>query len=49
MFLVECSKLNEKLINMCEDLIRKIVRKVEEMITYEQASSVTSQVRNIST
>jgi len=48
MFLVECGELNEKLIVMCEDLIKKILKKVEELITFEQATQVTTQVRNMS-
>jgi len=45
MFLVECSELNEKLVVMCEDLIKKILAKVEYLITSEQATSVTGSVR----
>lgn len=49
MFLVDCGELNQKLIVMCEDLIKKILKKVEYLITYEQATSVTTQVRNMAT
>jgi hypothetical protein len=35
MFLVECNELNERLIEMCENLIKKILKKVEELIAYE--------------
>ena len=47
MFLVECSELNQKLIEICEKLIQKILKKIEDLITYEQANNVVSQVRNI--
>lgn len=47
MFLVECNELNEELIVMCEKLIKKILKKVEDLITLEQATQVTSQVRTM--
>jgi hypothetical protein len=49
MFLVECNDLNENLIKMCENFIKKILAKIEYLITYEQATHVSGQVRNMTT
>jgi len=49
MFLVECSDLNEKLVTICEELIKKILKKIEDYVFVEQALKVSSEVRTMTT
>jgi len=49
MFLVECGDLNEKLVTICEELIKKILKKIEDYVFVEQALKVSSDVRTMTT
>jgi hypothetical protein len=49
MFLVECSELNETLVNICKSLITKILNKTEEFVYNETATKLQQDIRTMST
>lgn len=49
MFLVECSELNETLVNICKSLITKILNKTEEFVYVETATKLQQDIRTMST
>lgn len=45
MFLIECQSLNETLVNICEESIQKICKKMNDYVFSEMAANVNSEVR----
>ena len=48
MFLVECSQLNEALVKICKEMIGKILKRTEDFVYNETATTLSNNIRNMS-